>query len=69
MGRGRRTPHVRARRTQEEQEARVPKIVFDYHFMSEDDRHAGRNPMLGMRDLKSGGRWMRATGQKGLGGG
>eukprot|EP00973_Karenia_brevis_P017947 2466792-Karenia_brevis.AAC.1 len=69
MGRGRRTPHRHGGRTREEREARVPKIVFDYHFMSDGDRQAGKNPMLGMKDTKCGGRWMRATGQKGVGGG
>ena len=47
----------------------IPVIVFDYHFMADEDREASRNPMLGMRDLKTGNRYMRAVGQKGLGNG
>jgi len=64
-GRGRRTPHRRSGRDQEERQARTPKIVFDYHFTSDEDRKVEKNSMLGMRDIKSGNRYMRAGGQKG----
>ena len=47
----------------------IPVIVFDYHFMADEDREASRNPMLGMKDMKTGNRYMRAVGQKGLGNG
>ena len=63
-GRGRRTAHRRSARMDS---SSVPVIVFDYHFMADEDRAAARNPMIGMRDLKTGNRYMRAVGQKGLG--
>ena len=47
----------------------IPVIVFDYHFMADEDRAASRNPIIGMRDMKTGNRYMRAVGQKGLGNG
>ena len=66
-GRGRRTAHCR--RSASMNHSEIPVIVFDYHFMADEDREASRNPMLGMRDLKTGNRYMRAVGQKGLGNG
>ena len=45
----------------------IPVIVFDYHFMADEDRAASKNPIIGMRDMKTGNRYMRAVGQNGLG--
>lgn len=68
-GRGRRTPHLRVGLEDEEREKRVPKIVFDYHFTTDEDRGHNKNPMLGMKDMETGCRYMRAVGQKGIGSG
>jgi hypothetical protein len=48
---------------------RIPKLVFDYHFATDEDKGDNKNPMLGMRDMKTACRYMRAVGQKGVGGG
>ena len=36
--------------------AEVPVIIFDYHFMADEDRAASKNPIIGMRDMKTGNR-------------
>ena len=59
-GRGRRTAHFR--KADKMNKSEVPVIVFDYHFMADEDREAAKNPMIGMRDMKTGNRYMRAVG-------
>ena len=40
---------------------------MDYFFMSREDEEASKNPLLVMVDEKSGSRYARAVGVKGLG--
>ena len=47
----------------------MPRISFDYFFMSHVDESSSENPMLVMIDESTGDKYARAVGQKGLGGG
>ena len=51
-GRGRNTPHLKKRESGES--AGVPRISFDYFFMSWEDEAAHKNPMLVMKDESTG---------------
>ena len=53
----------------EDRKSNVPRVVFDYFFMSHQDEAANENPMLIMLDESTGDKYARAVGQKGLGGG
>ena len=64
-GRGRNMPHLKRRG--DEDRDRVPRISFDYFFMSWEDEAAHKNPMLVMKDEATGEKYARAVGQKGLG--
>ena len=50
-------------------EVKVARIHMDYFFMSRDDESACSNPLLVMADERSGARYARAVGNKGLGAG
>ena len=56
-----------SKKNEEDKEKRVPKIVFDHHFTTDEDREHNRNPVIGMRDMKTGCRYLRAVGRKGVG--
>ena len=47
----------------------MPRVAFDYFFMSHKDESANENPMLIMLDEATGDKYARVVGQKGLGGG
>ena len=64
-GAGETTPH-RKSETDDEKYSRVPTVAMDYFFMSQDDRDADANPMLGMVDDRTGAVYLRAVGQKGI---
>ena len=50
------------------EEIKVPRVQADYFFMSREDEAASRNPLLVVVvDEKSGSRYARLVGQKGLG--
>ena len=49
------------------EEIKVPRVHMDYFFMSREDEAASRNPLLVVVDAKSGSRYVRLVGQKGLG--
>ena len=49
------------------EEVKVPRIHLDYFFMSREDEEACKNPLLVMADERSGSRYARAVGVKGLG--
>jgi hypothetical protein len=49
------------------EEVEVPRVHFDYFFMSREDEEACKNPLLVMADERSGSRYARAVGAKGLG--
>ena len=59
------TPHLKRRG--DDEQSQVPRISFDYFFMSWEDEAAHRNPMLVMKDEATGEKYARAVGQKGLG--
>ena len=48
-------------------EVKVPRVHMDYFFMSREDESASSNPLFVMADEKSGARYARAVGKKGLG--
>ena len=58
-------PHLKRRG--DEDRDRVPRISFDYFFMSWEDEAAHQNPMLVMKDEATVEKYARAVGQKGLG--
>ena len=49
------------------EEVEAPRVHFDYFFMSRDDEEASKNPLLVMADERSGSRYARTVGIKGLG--
>jgi len=49
------------------EEIKVPRVHMDYFFMSREDEAASSNPMLVVLDEKSGSRYARLVGRKGLG--
>ena len=59
------------RRRQAPQEAledvKAPRVRFDNFFMSTEDEETSKNPLLVMADERSGSRYARAVGIKGLG--
>ena len=65
--RGRNSQH--RKKEKDEQKSNVPRVAFDYFFMSHKDESANENPMLIMLDEATGDKYARAVGQKGLGGG
>ena len=65
--RGRNTQHRKAGK--EDRKSNVPRVAFDYFFMSHQDEVANENPMLIMLDEGTGDKYAHAVGQKGLGGG
>ena len=65
--RGRNAQH--RKKEEEDKRGQVPRISFDYFFMSHHDESAHENPMLVMVDERTGDKYARAVGQKGLGGG
>ena len=57
------------KKEQEDKKGQVPRVSFDYFFMSHQDEAANENPMLVMIDEGTGDKYARTVGQKGLGGG
>ena len=47
-------------------EAVVPRIVFDYFFLTEQEQQGDANPMLVMKDEQSGEVYARVVEHKGL---
>ena len=56
-----------ANRDKEETEREVPRVAIDYFFMSQEDERAQDNPMVVMVDERTGQKYARAVGHKGLG--
>ena len=48
-------------------EIKVPRAHLDYFFMSRDDENASKNPLLVMTDERTGSRYARVVGYKGIG--
>ena len=67
-GRGRNKPHrAQGPAQKEDADTVVPRIQFDYHFMSQEEERASKNPLLTMVDDVSGNVFVHAAGQKGVG--
>ena len=49
------------------EEIKVPRVHMDYFFMCREDEEASKNPLLVIADERSGSRYARAVGIKGLG--
>ena len=67
--RGRNKAHRRQRRTEKDKAKEVPRVSMDYFFMSAEDEEAKNNPLLVMVDEKTGEKYARAVGRKGIGSG
>ena len=52
----------------DEEDATIPRMVLNYHFMSARDAETGKNPVLAMKDEWTGNRYLRAVGHKGVDG-
>ena len=65
--RARNAPHRKCVPEEPLEEVKVPRIHLDYFFMSREDEEASKNPLLVIADEKSGSRYARAVGCKGLG--
>ena len=46
---------------------KVPRVSMDYWFMGEDDREAGENPLIVVVNERTGEKYARAVGRKGVG--
>ena len=55
------------RKVKKETGMEVPRVRFDYHFMSQEDEKACKNPVMIMIDEQTGEKYARATGKKGVG--
>ena len=49
------------------EEVKVARVHMNYFFMSREDESASSNPLFVMADERSGTRYARAVGKKGLG--
>ena len=65
--RARNAPHHKKAPDDPLEEIKVPRIHMDYFFMSREDEAASSNPMLVIVDERSGSRYARLVGRKGLG--
>ena len=65
--RARNSPHRKCVPDEPLEEVKVPRVHMDYFFMSREDEKASRNPLLVIADERSGSRYARAVGCKGLG--
>ena len=65
--RARNAPHHKKAPDDPPEEIKVPRIHMDYFFMSREDEAASSNPMLVIVDERSGSRYARLVGRKGLG--
>ena len=66
--RARNAPHHKQKAEDPLEEIKVPRIHMDYFFMSREDEKASSNPILVIVDEKSGSRYARLVGKKGLSG-
>jgi len=65
--RARNAPHHKKAAEDPFEEIKVPRVHMDYFFMSREDEAASSNPMLVVLDERSGSRYARLVGRKGLG--
>ena len=63
----RRLPHRRKGfEADDEKDAKIPRMVLNYHFMSTRDAGNGKNLVLAMKYQSTGNRCLRAVGHKGV---
>ena len=55
--RGRNTPH---RKGEKESESLIPRISFDYFFLTKEDESGNKNPMIAMVDENTGEKYARS---------
>jgi len=67
--RARNSPHRNCAPADPLEEQKVPRVHMDYFFMSREDEKASKNPLIVIADERSGSRYARAVGCKGLGDG
>ena len=66
-GAGEKTPHRRKGfETDDEKDAKIPRMVLNYHVMSTRDAGNCKNLVLAMKDESTGNRYLRAVGHKGV---
>ena len=65
--RARNAPHRGVLPPEPLEEVKVPRVHMDYFFMSREDEEASNNPLLVVADERTGSRYARAVGVKGLG--
>ncbi len=66
--RGMKMAHRRQNREGEEDGLeKVPRVSMDYWFMGEEDREAGENPLIVVVNERTGEKYARAVGRKGVG--
>ena len=65
--RARNAPHRKSTPEEPLEEVKVPRVHMDYFFMSRENEGASSNPLLVVADEKSGSRYARVVGVKGLG--
>ena len=65
--RARNAPHRKCGVEEPLAEVEVPRAHMDYFLMSREDEKTSANPLLVMADEKSGSRYARAVGHKGMG--
>ena len=65
--RGRNTSHLKNQGINKDKSNEVPRISMDYFFMSQEDEKASANPIMVMVDERTGEKYARAVGHKGMG--
>ena len=65
--RGRSTSHLKNQGINKDRSNEVPRRNMDYFYVSQDDEKASANPIMVMVDERTGEKYARAVGRKGLG--
>ena len=64
--RGRNTSHLKNHGINKDKSNEVPRTSMDYFFISQKDEKASANPSMVMVDERTGGKYARAVGHKGI---
>ena len=64
---GRNTSHLKNQGVNKDKSNEVPRISMDYFVMSEEDEKASANRIMVMVDDRTGEKYARAVGHKGMG--
>ena len=65
--RGRNAGHFKNQGIDKDKYDEVPRVSMDYFFMSQEDEKASANPIMVMVDERTGEKYARAVGHKGMG--